>query len=267
MQKEVSILPGYPIDVYLQSEGCAGWNTDTRSSYRRILYELQQYLAGRLPDEEILNRWQQELYRNGYRTQSINIRLSAANNYFRWCGRYDLVMHHHRADSAPVPELTRAEYLRMLRAARKRGWHQLYLLVKLFAITGVPVQCLDRITPAVVQAGHARLPCRGSSFTLHLPDVLQRELLHYIQTNHLTTGPVFVNRSGRPVGRSSICRKLQALCREAGVPQEKGNPRCLRNLCQATKDALYTNMENQLQQVYNLLLQAEQESAGWEGGT
>lgn len=267
MKQRAEIVPGYPIEDYLQSEHGADWNDDTRASYRRILYELQQYLAGRAPDAETLLHWQQDLQESGYHPHSINIRLSAANNYFRWCGRYDLFMHHQRGDSTPAPELTRTEYLRMLRAARKRGWHQIYLMVKLFAVTGVPVQCLDQITPAVVREGHAQLPCRsGSSFALHLPDSLRQELLDYIGQQHLADGPVFVTRGGKPINRSNLCRKLQELCRAAGVPQEKGNPRCLRNLCQATKEALYANMEQQLHQMYNLLLQAEQESAGWLAG-
>lgn len=267
MEKTAEILPGYPIEAYLQSGEGAGWNAETRASYRRILYELQQYLAECPPNAETLNRWRQDLQQSGYRAPSINIRLSAANNYFRWCGRYDLLMHHQQTEAAPAPELTRTEYLRMLRAARKRGWHQIYLMVKLFAVTGVPVQCLDQITPAVVREGHAQLPCRsGSSFALHLPDSLRQELLDYIGQQHLADGPVFVTRGGKPINRSNLCRKLQELCRAAGVPQEKGNPRCLRNLCQATKEALYANMEQQLHQMYNLLLQAEQESTGWLAG-
>lgn len=266
MKDCAEILPGYPIEAYLQSEDSADWNADTLASYRRILYELQQYLAGSSPDAEALCRWQQDLKENGYRQHSINIRLSAVNNYFRWCGRYDLLMHHHRADSAPAPQLTRAEYLRLLRTARKRGWHQVYLLVKLFAVTGLPLQCLEQITPQVVQAGHATLPCRSSCFSLRLPDSLRRELLEYITENAITAGSVFVTRSGKPINRSNLCRKMQELCREAGVAEEKGNPRCLRNLCRATQDNLYASLEQQLQQIYDMLLQAEQESAGWLAG-
>lgn len=266
MEKKSEILSGYPIEAYLQCADGTDWNDDTRICYRRILYELQRYLAGHTPDTETLRRWQQDLRKTGYRTQSINIRISAANNYFRWCGRYDLVMHHHPADSTPPPELTRAEYLQLLRTARKRDWHMVYLLVKLFAITGVPVQYLEQITPQVVRNGGAALYSRSGRFDLKMPDVLRRELLEYIEKHGLSVGPVFATRSGKPICRSGINRKLQELCQEAGVPKEKGNPRCLRNLCQTTKDTLYANMEQQLQQMYNLLLQAEQESAGWSAG-
>ena len=56
---------------------------------------------------------------------------------------------------------------------------------------------------------------------------------------------------------------MQELCREAGVAEEKGNPRCLRNLFRATQDNLYASLEQQLQQVYDMQLRAEQESIGW----
>lgn len=161
MKTDAEILPGYPIEAYLEREDGADWNADTRTSYRRVLYELQKYLGGKPPDAGALSRWQRDLRENGYHQHSINIRISAANNYFRWCGRYDLLMHHGPADSMPAPELTRTEYLRMLRAARRRGWHQIYLLVKLFVITGLPLQCLDQVTPQVVEAAAISFACRN----------------------------------------------------------------------------------------------------------
>ena len=202
MPDDAAIVPGYPIDQYLQSQDGANWSNETFTSYRRILYELQRYLGGQPPDAESLHRWQRDLQNHGYSQTSINIRLSAGNRYFRWCGRYDLLMHHGRTETAPAPELTRNEYLRLLRAARKLGEHQIYLIVKLFAVTGLPLQCLGQITPQIV---------------------------------------------------------------EAGVPEEKGSPRCLRNLYRTTQEALYAHLEQQVQQIYDMLLQAEQESAGWQG--
>ena len=130
----------------------------------------------------------------------------------------------------------RQEYLRLLRAARAQGQRQLYLLVKLFALTGLPLQCLGQVTAAVVRAGGGELSCRGQPFTLCLPDSLQRELLAYMEEQRTGSGPLFVSRSGRVVNRSHLCRSIQELCRTAGVPEEKGSPRCLRALWRSTQD-------------------------------
>lgn len=265
MQHTQDILPGRSLEEFLAREGAA-WKPDTRASYRRALQDLQRYTADHGPPTvERLEAWRRQL-QAGYSQRSVNQRISAANHYFRWCGRPDLLMRHERAQQAPPPELTRSEYLRLLRAARSQGQRQLYLLVKLFAVTGLPLQCLGQVTAEVVQAGGGVLPCRSQPFALRLPAGLQRELLDYLNSQGITAGPVFVTRSGRLVSRSYLCRGIQELCRAAGVPAEKGSPRCLRALWRTTRDRLYADLEEQVRQVYSLLLQAEEETAGWSAG-
>ena len=150
----VAILPGFPIEDYLQSAG-NGWNGETCAGYRRALCELARSLVGQgPPTPAAVQAWRQDLERRGYRPRSINSRLAAANGYFRWCGRYDLLLHYVPPTRAALPAMTRPEYLRLLRTARSGGQQQLYLLVKLFALTGLPLQCLPGVTPAV----HAALP-------------------------------------------------------------------------------------------------------------
>ena len=266
-ERDLEILPGFPLEAFLQGPDSAAWNRDTCRSYRRALYELQHFLAGKgLPTPQLLEAWQADLHRQGYRQRSVNMRISAANNYFRRCGRHDLLMHHSRPNAVPVPELTRAEYLRLLQTARGQNKHRLYLLIKLFATTDLPLQCLEQITVQVVQDGGAMLDCRGSPLEFHLPAALRQELLDYIAEHGPASGPVFITRGGRPINRSNLCREMQELCRAAGVPEQKGSPRCLRNLYQATQNDIYANLEQMLQQAYDQLLQAEQTAAGWKEG-
>ena len=52
MEEKREILPGYPIEEYIQGPDSADWNNDTRASYRRILYELQAYLENQGPPTE-----------------------------------------------------------------------------------------------------------------------------------------------------------------------------------------------------------------------
>ena len=87
-----------------------------------------------------------------------------------------------------------------------------------------------------------------------------------MEEQHTGSGPLFVSRSGRVVNRSHLCRSIQELCRTAGVPEEKGSPRCLRALWRSTQDRLHADMEQQIRNIYSLLLQAEEETAGWSAG-
>lgn len=264
MPRQLEPLPGFPVEEFLRHN--ADWSEDTRRSYRRALDDLCAFLQGRAPTPGLLSDWKQDLQRRGYRARTINMRVSAANCYFRWCGRMDLLTAHGHAGAPVSPELTRAEYLRLLRAARVRGRHQLYLLAKVFAVTGLPQQCLEQVTAQVVRAGRADFAWRGGTYAFRLPGSLQRELLDYMAEEGIAAGPLFLTRSGGVITRSTLCRQLRELCREAGVPQEKASARALRNLYQTTREALTARMEELLRQAYDDLLETEQLTAGWQEG-
>lgn len=264
MQKPDEILPGASIEDFLQ-EKAERWNAETLRSYSRALNELKQFLGKKsVPGIRTLEKWCAYLRSIGYSERSINLRISAANNYFRWCGRNDLLMHHRRTMKIlPSPELTRAEYLRLLETARSLGKQRLYLLIKLFATTDLPLQCLEQITTEVVRRGRAEIPLHGNVISFECPEGLRGELLAYAADQQIEKGPIFVTRSGQPLNRSNLCREMQELCRKAGIAEQKGNPRSLRNLYQATQKELRADMEKMVHQAYKRLLQQEQTSVGW----
>ena len=137
---------------------------------------------------------------------------------------------------------------------------------KLFATTGLPLQCLPQVTVALVQAGHGTVRCRGSDLPFTLAPAFRQELLDYCREQCLAAGPVFVSSRGRTINRSNLCRSMQELCRDAGVDEAKGNPRALRSLYQATQADIQARMDLLLRQAYDQLLQAEQTTAGWQEG-
>ena len=267
MAEENPILPGYSVSAFLSSKG-GSWSQNTRQCYLRILREFSQYLDGKGElDPSLLAQWQLDLKNLGYSERSINLHISAVNNYLRWCGRFDLLMRHHQTDNTPSgPELTRQEYLSLLCTARDMGRHRLYLLIKLFALTGLPLQCLDQITVSAVRDGSCTVNCHDSPLAIRFPESLQKELLDYISYHSIRDGPVFVTSRGQVVNRSNICKEMQELCRKAGIPEEKGNPRSLRKLYQTTQSEIRAGLERMMQQAYTQLLQAEQASAGWKEG-
>lgn len=266
VEKNDEILTGYSIDDFLKDQQGRGWKPDTRRRYRKYLLELREYLTRQgPPSETAVAKWRRQLQKR-YGPSGVNACLAAANNYFRWCGRPDLVQTQQRRldrdDQAP-PALTRVEYLKLLRTARTQGRYRIYLLVKLFATTDLPLQCLDQVTVELVRQGRGSLNYRGSPVEFVCPAGLQKELLEYMELNGVYRGPVFVTRSGQPIDRSNLFRCMQELCRAAGVPEEKGNPRCLRNLYKATQQEIRDRLSALQQQMYDQLLDVEQEAVGW----
>lgn len=260
------ILTGYSLASFLASEKCRKWSPDTRHCYANCLQGLLAFVQRHGPlTPELLADWRNQLSESYGRT-TLNVHITAANNYFRWCKRYDLMSNHLKSPSdeeRESPALTRGEYLKLLRTARRLGERRSYLLIKLFVTVDLPLQCLDQITVELVRQGSGTLQCRGSSIAFCCPAGLQQELLAYIADRSLRHGPVFLTRGGQPLNRANIFRKLQQLCQEAGVPEEKGNPRSMRNLYKATQHQLDDHLLVLKKQMYDHLLEMEQDSIGW----
>ena len=66
------------------------------------------------------------------------------------------------------------------------------------------------------------------------------------------------------MGRTAVTDSIKRLCRDAQVPEEKGNPRCLKRLCQSTLDSIRSQAEQLVEQTYGRLMETEQRSSGWE---
>lgn len=264
--RKYEILPGRSIDDFLSLQH-ENWNASTTKMYKKYLYELCDYMAEHGPaTPQTYHEWQQHLYEKGYQDRSINLRIVAANHYFRWCGNYDWAIPLTRiAPSDNTPELSRNEYLRLLRAARQLGRRRDYLLVKLFATTGLPVQCLNQVTVESVQASSSKYSFRGECHRFNLPDVLRCELLDYIHETGITSGPVFITSTGTALDRVRAHYILKDLCAEAKIAPEKGSVRTLQKLYRTTQFQLMAWAKAFCWQTFNNILASEQAVAGWTG--
>ena len=198
---------------------------------------------------------------------TVNTHISAANGLLAFLGRRDLQLIGQLDTGEEIqPELTRAEYLRLLTTARTQGRERTYLLVKTFALTGLRVGELDQMTAEAVAEGRVSVAEGGRRREVPIPACLQRELESYLHRTGITPGPVFLTRSGRPMRRTQVSGEIRTLCRDARVDAEKSNPRCLRRLYQATQEQIRADVLSLAEQAHEQLLDAEQRTVGWENG-
>ena len=238
---------------------------DSRKTYRRAL----QLFCDSLPesmevDGSTLLRWRKELLEKGYAARTINVSVSVVNSFLNWLGHreFQLTDRLELEESEPS-DITRAEYLRLLRAAREQGKERAYLWIKLFAATGIQIQALRYVTVEAVTDGYTVLRSNGAEQEVRFPECLRSELLDYARRRGRRSGPLFLTRNGDPVGRTAVTGAIRKLCPEAGVPEERGNPRSLRRLYQNTSREIYFNLERLAEQAINTLLETEQLSIGW----
>lgn len=261
---EVLILTSKLIDTFLNVLQERGRTPETVQAYRVKL----QLLYDWLPEEKqivrgTLEEWRESLLNDGYAARTVNLGISAANALLEACGRRELQISRQLEPERNIqPELTRTEYLRLLSTARMLGKEREYLMVKVFATTGINLHDLSRLTVEAAEAGKITL----SSTVLHIPDCLREELMDFAIRRGLASGPLFVSRNGTPYMRTGVTSMIQRLCRDAKVPEEKANPRCLRKLYQTTQASIQANIAMLVEQSHDRLLETEQLAIGWKQG-
>lgn len=246
----------------LQEKGCV---EGTLKKYGHDLTTFYHYLPKKKQvGPDTLLAWRRQLVARGYAAQTINGAVSAVNSFLEYLGRREFQLQGQlKLGAMQRPELTREEYWRLLETAWRLQKEKTYLLIKLFACTGLAVQDLPRVTLEAVRAGILFANGQNGTKPLRLPAGLCRELLAYAQRNCIQEGPLFVTKKGEPLGRTYVADSIRRLCCEAGVAKEKGNPRCLRRLYQTMQTDIAANIERLMQNAYQQLLESEQLRIGW----
>lgn len=250
------------VDSYLETiEG----TTETIATYRYVLTAFCRWL----PNSELfvsgMEEYQQWLVEKGLSVQTIKMRMALINRFllyydariFLWEGAEDLV------DTSVQPELTRAEYIRLLDAARHRPSPREYLLVTAFATIGLTVNDLHRLTVEAVERGSVIVYPGHAVRNYRIPPCVQEKLRIYATRAGIKTGPIFVTRDGTPLHRSTVFAYVQRLARDARVVPEKCNPRCLRKLHGTTIEAITRDLSLLIDMTYDRLLEQEELSCGW----
>ena len=177
--------------------------------------------------------YKQKLYET-YSPASVNSMLSSINAFFVFMNWNDLkvktlkIQRHIFADKSK--ELTKAEYERLLRAAKSAKNERLYYLMQTIASTGLRVSEVRYVTCEAVRQGQAVINCKGKIRQVFLPKKLCNMLKGYIKSQNIKIGAVFVSKNGRPLDRSNIWKMLKNLCEAAGVSREKVFPHNFRHL-------------------------------------
>lgn len=265
-EKEVPLTPE-SIDSYLEHLRSVGRVQGTLDSYRRKIGRLYQTLP---EDDKSIRRdtlpwWREKLAEEGCSAAGINQFVIVVNGYLGYMGARELQVTD-RLESAEEPqlELTRNEYLRLLSAARLLEREQAYLLVKVFGNSDLPVQELSRLTVEAARAGMISVNRRCSKEIIRFPDAVCRELLDYAGRQGIQSGPIFLTRAGKLIDRTYAAQSIRRLCPAAQVSEEKGNPRCLRKMYQATREGIERNVALLVERAQDRLLEEEQLTVGWK---
>lgn len=169
-----------------------------------------------------------------YALASANSMIAAVNSFLRFCGWQDLCVKQFKMQReiycSEDKELTREEYIRLLEAATKKHNERLNLIIQTICGTGIRVSELQYITVESLKNGEVMVNCKGKSRRIFIVSKLKKKLLLYVKKQGITTGAIFITRSGKPVSRNNIWKEMKSLCEDARVSTSKVFPHNLRHL-------------------------------------
>ena len=210
-EKACATLEKYMRDIKAFFE----WISGTEIDKRKVL-DYKEYLIGK------------------FAPTSVNSVLSSLNSFFEFNNWYELkvkmIKIQKQIFAQKDKELSKAEYERLLDAAKAKSNERLYLLMQTICSSGIRVSELQYITVDAVKLRKATINCKGKMRIVILPKELCRMLTEYAKTQKITSGSVFVTKTGKPLDRSTIWKMMKALCESARVSKNKVFPHNLRHL-------------------------------------
>lgn len=205
----------------------------TIEKYVRDLRRFISYANGKEIDKSLMLGYKAALG-NEYALTSANSMLASLNAFLRFCGFSDMCVRQFKIQKkvfcAEEKELSKAEYIALVRTAENNKNMRLSLLIQTICGTGIRVSELEYITVESVKRGEAIVSCKGKTRAVFIICALQKKLLGYAKEQKITSGSIFVTKSGKPMNRSNIWSQMKALCNEAGVSPEKVFPHNFRHL-------------------------------------
>ncbi len=207
-------------------------STTTQEKYLRDVQTFWLYADDNEITKELVLAWKKHLVEKRYAVRSINSMLASVNSLLDFLGLSNFKVKNIRTQRQTYctedKELTKSEYMRLLTASKKN--EQLNLVIQTICSTGIRVSELRYFTVEAIRYGEVTVDCKNKTRTILVPGKLKNILLNYAKRKGITTGVIFVTRTGKPLDRSNIWSAMKKLCEIAGVKPSKVFPHNLRKL-------------------------------------
>lgn len=217
--------------VYLKNEEKS---KNTVEKYIRDVKAFAVYAGDVKITKETVVAYKSYLLSEHYAVRSINSMLASLNSLFSFLGWNDFKVKSiklQRQIYCPEDkELTKADYFRLVKTAKQKGNERLNLILQTICGTGIRVSELQFITVEAVQNGEAVVSLKNKTRTVFVVRELRQKLLNYAKRENITSGMIFVTRTGKAISRTNIWREMKSLCKQAGVNPQKVFPHNLRHL-------------------------------------
>lgn len=206
----------------------------TTQKYLRDVRKFLNWLQQRMLNKNEVSNWKAQLLSDGYAPETVNSMVVALNRFLSFIDRTDCRVRTLRIQRKlfrrQERELTRSEYERLVETAKGTGKERLALLLESIAATGIRVSEVQYLTVEAAKTGRTEISLKGKIRVILLPHKLCCKLLKYAKKQKTASGQIFLTRNGNALSRKQIWAEMKALCKTAGVAEDKVFPHNLRHL-------------------------------------
>lgn len=170
-----------------------------------------------------------------YKTASVNSYLIALNKYLAWLGADSLKAHTVKQQQRNSLDnvMSRSDYERLLRYAKKLDKERMYFIMRTLAGTGIRIEELRFITVEAITKGKGSIQVnnKGKLRDIVIAPDLCKELRRYCKEQGITAGIIFHSRSGADLlDKSYIWREMKFIAGRARVNKSKVHAHSFRHL-------------------------------------
>lgn len=247
MQITMELILNYKRYLYEEERSVA-----TIDKYIRDIQRFWTTLDGNQVTKESLISYKQSLM-NKYQSTSINSMLISIHGFLDYIGLSQLKVKLLKVQRSlfveKEKELTKAEYQRLLNAAKGNHNERMYMLLQTICATGIRVSEHQYMTVESLNKGKVSIQNKGKTREIFLPKGLRKILIQYCKRKNIESGAIFITRNGKTLNRSNIWADMKKLCQDARVSKEKVFPHNLRHLFAFT----YYRLEKDLVRLADIL--------------
>jgi len=175
-----------------------------------------------------------EFLMGSYKIATVNSMLSSINSFFTYLEWFELKVKTLKKQKElfirEEKELTKAEYERLLDAARSKKNKRIYYIMQTICATGIRISELRFITTEAIRMQRAEVRCKGKNRVVFIPKNLCKILKEYAKEENIQNGSIFITKTGKPINRRNVWADMKKLCETANVARTKVFPHNLRHL-------------------------------------
>ena len=239
------------LDEWITEQKLQEYSQNTLKQYRA---NVQSFIDWMPEDEELskelMIRYKERMTEKAGSSSTINTWIVEVNKFLRWLGLDELRLKKIKTQTKQSNEetLSISDYKRLLRFAKRNDDHQLYMIMKILAMTGIRISELKYFTVENLKTNYIQVFNKGKERRIIVRQDLMRELRKYARDHKIRHGFLFPSSKapGKMVNVATIWKHMKRTAGQARVKKSKVHAHSFRHLFAQVFLATYTDSITEL---------------------